>query len=175
MPKQSTKVEFNTFVKGLITEASPLNFPKDASLDEENFELKRNGGRRRRLGFAFEEGYSEIPLTNFSLENYAVASPTNFKWTEVGGKATQNFVVVQANSTLYFFDMNQEDLSTTGYLGSLSLEDFPTAVQYSLTSIDGFLVVAAGVGVIAIVSYDGTTFSASYERLMVRDLWGIEA
>lgn len=174
MPKQSTKVEFNTFVKGLITEASPLNFPKDASLDEENFELKRNGSRKRRLGFDFEQDYTLIPATGFTLNDLAVASPITYKWTEVNGKTSQNFTVVQINSTLYFFDMGQENLSTAGYLGTLTLTDFPAATRYSLTSVDGYLVVAAGRDTIAIVSYDGTTFSASYERLMVRDLWGIE-
>ena len=35
MVKPSKRVEVNNFVKGLITEASPLNFPANASLDEE--------------------------------------------------------------------------------------------------------------------------------------------
>jgi hypothetical protein len=44
------KLEFNTFVKGIITEAGPLTYPDGASLDEANFVLNRDGSRQRRFG-----------------------------------------------------------------------------------------------------------------------------
>ena len=47
MPRQTVPAEVNTFVKGLITEASPLTFPDNASLDELNFILNKDGSRRR--------------------------------------------------------------------------------------------------------------------------------
>jgi hypothetical protein len=53
MVKPVTKAEISSFIKGFITEASPLNFPADASRDEENFELNVNGSRDRRLGIDF--------------------------------------------------------------------------------------------------------------------------
>ena len=173
MPKQSTKVEFNTFVKGLITEASPLNFPPNSSLDEENFELNRDGSRQRRRGVAFENAYSLI-ATSLSLTDISATPPVTYRWAEVAGDVTRNFIVIQAASTLYFFDMSQESMSTDGFVGSLALTGFPSNLRFSLSSIDGFLVVAAGVDTIAVVSYDNTGFSATYERLIVRDLWGVE-
>lgn len=39
MPKKSIKAEVKSFIKGFITEASALNFPADASAEEQNFEL----------------------------------------------------------------------------------------------------------------------------------------
>lgn len=171
--KKSTKVEFNTFVKGLITEASPLNFPANASREEINFELLRDGTRRRRLGFDYEDAHAKI-ATTLSREQYDRARPVSYKWMEVAGVPGRNFVVVQANNVLYFFDSDKAPLSTTGALGSLTLESYPLATRYSLTSVDGFLVVAAGVDTIAIVSYDNPGFSATYERILVRDLWGVE-
>jgi hypothetical protein len=173
MPKPSTKVEFNTFVKGLITEASPLNFPPNASLDEENFELNRDGSRQRRRGVAFENAYSLIPTT-LSLAAISATPPVTHRWAEVAGDVTKNFIVIQAASTLYFFDMAEESMSTDGAIGSITLTGFPSDTRYSLSSIDGFLVVAAGVDTVAVVSYDNPGFSASYERLIVRDLWGVE-
>ena len=50
-------VQNNTFVQGLITEASPLAHPKNASSDEINFKLNRDGSRDRRLGIDFEDGF----------------------------------------------------------------------------------------------------------------------
>jgi hypothetical protein len=49
MPVSGVK-QYNTFVKGLVTEAGPLTYPENASLDEENFVLNRDGSRQRRLG-----------------------------------------------------------------------------------------------------------------------------
>lgn len=50
MARQKFEKSFNTFVKGLMTEASELNFPEDFSLYEKNFLLHRDGGRDRRRG-----------------------------------------------------------------------------------------------------------------------------
>ena len=50
MARQKFEKSFNTFVKGLMTEASEINFPENYSLYEKNFELRRDGGRDRRKG-----------------------------------------------------------------------------------------------------------------------------
>ena len=50
MSRQKYEKTFNTFTKGLMTEASELNFPEDFSLYEKNFLLHRDGGRSRRKG-----------------------------------------------------------------------------------------------------------------------------
>ena len=171
--KQSNKVEFNTFVKGLITEASPLNFPADASREEQNFELNTDGTRRRRLGFDFEDAHVKRSTTQ-TVEQFNRAPPLTYRWSEVAGKPGQNFIAVQANNSIYFFDMDAEVLSDAGYKGMITLEGYPLGVRYSLTSIDGFLIVAAGVDTIAVISFNDPTFSVSFERLAIRDLWGVE-
>ena len=43
MPQSLTQRVVNTFVKGLITEAGELTFPPDASVDELNCVLSRDG------------------------------------------------------------------------------------------------------------------------------------
>ena len=60
MPQSKTPVELTSFSKGLITEANPLTFPPDASVDEQNFVLNRNGTRSRRLGMDWEDGYTQV-------------------------------------------------------------------------------------------------------------------
>ena len=48
MPQLPADKTYFTFKNGLNTDASPINFPDEVSLDEENFTLERDGSRRRR-------------------------------------------------------------------------------------------------------------------------------
>ena len=57
MPKNAAKSEINNFIGGLITNASELNYPPNASPDIENFELNKDGSIRRRPGIDFESSF----------------------------------------------------------------------------------------------------------------------
>lgn len=173
MPKQSAKAEYNVFVKGLITEASPLNFPENASQDEQNFDLHRTGTRSRRLGMAYEPGYSLVNSL-VTANSVRAVKPTTFQWKNTGGDTGLTILVVQFENNLNFFNQQSEPLATSGYLATITLSGFPSDVQYSFTSVDGTLVVAAGIDTICLVNYTGSAFVSSYERIAVRDVWGIE-
>lgn len=176
MTKPSRRAEVNSFVKGLITEASPLNFPANASLDEINFELNRDGTRDRRLGMDFETDYEKINTDIFELD-YVNSGKNTFKWIGVAGSLVDDFLVVQTNNSLKMFDLSKESLSGNGYIGSAIIATFPIDVDYSFAAIDGKLVVASGNEEIAIVTYEEgevAPFTVTYERIKVRDLWGIE-
>lgn len=173
MPKQSAKVEFNNFVAGFITEASELNFPPNASLDEENFEAKRKGTRSRRLGLNYETGHTKRALS--ITDSYLTQTkPAVFLWFDVAGDTTTSFLVVQAGNVLYFHDITSETLSTDGYISSLTISEFPSNVSFSFASVDGRLVIVAGYEKIAIVEYSSGVFSITYDSLQTRDIWGIE-
>ncbi len=173
MPKKSVKIEFKNFIKGLITEASPVNFPPEASSDEENFQLNRDGTRDRRLGLDFEQEHTlrNLPVSLNDLKNQ---TPVTFEWRNVNGDSGSIFLVMQTQQVLNFFDLQVGSLSTDGYKGTITLSSFPTNTDYSFASIDGRLVVAAGANTIAVVTYNGTSFAASYETLKTRDVWGVE-
>jgi hypothetical protein len=175
MTKKSVKVEVNNFVGGLITEASPLNFPANATTDELNFVLNRDGTRDRRFGMDFEAGYNlvEIPAT---LAEMATTSPVPYQWFSVDGDANVNIMVVQVKDSLIFFDLDNTVITSASPLGTISLasEGFPDDVRYSFTDVNGRLIVAAGVSNIASVTYDGTTFAATSETIKTRDIWGLE-
>lgn len=174
MAKQSVRAEVNNFIGGLITEASPLNFPANASLDEENFELNRDGTRDRRLGMGPEPDSALIP-TGLTSEAAVTAKFETFKWTNVNGIAGDEFLVVQVEKLLDFFDMSADSLSGDGFVGAIELVPFPSGTVFSFTSLEGKLIVAAGAETIAIVTYTpGVGFAASYEVLKVRDLWGVQ-
>lgn len=98
MPRAQQVKNYNTFVKGLVTEASPLTFPENASLDEENFELYVDGSRRRRKGIEYEVGSSSTSVT-LSSDDALVT----YNWDTVAGDAAINFVVVQTGAILRFY------------------------------------------------------------------------
>ena len=57
---QKAEAAYRSFVKGLITEANQLTFPDNASIDESNFVLNRDGSRTRRLGLDYENDFGIV-------------------------------------------------------------------------------------------------------------------
>ena len=108
--KLSGTKPYNTYVAGLITEAGPLTYPENASTDELNCLLFREGNRRRRLGVDYEDSYalSSATLTTATVRDKAIKT---FVWEAVAGTGTRNFLVMQVNTTLYYYDLATEPLS----------------------------------------------------------------
>jgi hypothetical protein len=171
--KQSLKAEVNKFTKGIITEASVLAFPADASLDEENFVLTPTGIRKRRLGMQYEGVYSNN-FTSGSLRD-------RFLWKSPNKGSSKTFVVIAYHNSLLFYD-NSYPVLTDGFIQELDTSSLGTSFGSSwrgssdtkLSSVDGRLIVVRGSGNIGVVEYDGTTFSLTTGRLLVRDQWGVE-
>lgn len=171
--KQEQRAEINTFVQGLITEASPLNFPPNAEVDGENFELNRDGSRNRRLGMDIEaEGIFRD--TGIPANGIDDAGITTFKWTEVAGNPNLEFLVLQFNQRLDFYDLNKDNLSRNGFLGSITISQFPSNTKYSLASVEGILAVVAGTDTFAVVSYENGAFSYYLDRIRIRDMFGVQ-
>jgi len=105
-----------------------------------------------------------------------VAGYNTFKWEAVGGDPNTNYVVVQMDNILYFFDLNKETLSQGGQDGTIALTAFPVSTRFSFASVEGFLVVVSGAEEVAVISrnFVANTFAFEYQRLKVRDVWGIE-
>lgn len=179
MPKQGTRIEVNTFVRGLVTEASPLNFPANASFDEVNFELNRDGTRQRRLGMDYEQGYYlhfASALNGGEYRNRVAGN--NFVWYSPGGLNDLVILAVQMGNqvTLHqIVDQSTPITDTGSYLGVFTLT-YEHDVEYSFTSINGKLVIAGGGTHVAVISYSPSnkSFSLKYVPLRVRDIWGIE-
>lgn len=172
MPKQERRAEINSFVKGLITEASALNFPPDAIASGENFDLHRDGTISRRLGMDYEAngGFVNSGLT---LDNLDTAGINTYRWLSVGGDPTRDIAVIQINQHLFFFDLSASVLSTS-MLGTIILSSFPANKKYSFASLEGQLVAVGGVDVVAIITFTSGSFNILYDRLLTRDVWGVE-
>jgi hypothetical protein len=175
MTKKSTKAQVNSFVQGLITEASPLNFPGNATVDEQNFVLNRDGTRYRRLGLDLEPNSTLIDV-GLTVDDVQNSTYIPYKWKNVGGDGDTNFLIVQVKSKLHVFDLGQSSLSELGEVGVIDLStiSFPESSLYSFASVDGKLTVAAGHSSIAIISYETGVFTIEEKQLLVRDVWGVE-
>lgn len=106
MPQSLTQKANTTFIRGLITEAGELTFPEDASVDELNCSLSRDGSRRRRLGAAFEDSYE------YSDNTYVEGQVTRTRtWENVGGEAGLEYSVVQIGAKVFFYNKGVTPLS----------------------------------------------------------------
>lgn len=113
MPAQTQDKNYWAFIKGYITEASPLTFPEGASLDEENFVLDKDGSRQRRKGLIREP---EADLTAISTVQIPAASKSkSFIWEEAGdAKAT--ILVIKDGPKLRFYLINGTNVVDDGSL-----------------------------------------------------------
>lgn len=145
MPQQKQEKVVNTFVKGLITEAGELTFPPDASVDELNCDLRRDGSRRRRKAVTYETSYE---LSSFDVTTMGVFHTG--EWLNVGGQNGLDFLVIQNGSTLQFYDKVSRPYSSQEIAESIDLSLYQTATgggagysKCSFTSIRGALIVAS--------------------------------
>lgn len=171
MPRQTSVVEINNFVAGLITEASPLTFPNNASLDEQNFVLRRDGSRRRRLGIDYEDGHSIISTGVAPGAGQVVAFET-YQWANAGGDAAKTLVVVQVGNEIRVFDTVNGAISSHLIYTHTVLES-NAGTRYSFATVDGDLVVASGSPNILLLKYRNGVITPSTNRLLIRDLFGV--
>lgn len=139
-----TQRAVNTFVKGLITESGELTFPENASTDELNCELFRDGSRRRRKSLAKETGGSNSTFTVPSGATIAFG-----EWRNVGNDAQKTYVVIQVDQTLYFYSKVRAPYSEQEVTGSINLSTYQVAGKQALqykcqfVSVLGYLVVVS--------------------------------
>lgn len=93
---QSTSI-MNSFIGGLKTEYTGLNFPENACTDTANCVFSIIGEALRREGIDLEVGAVQ---NNIFVGGHAV---NTYKWTNVGGDGQTQVLVVQVGATLYFF------------------------------------------------------------------------
>lgn len=163
----------NTFIKGLITEAGELTFPENASTDELNCELFRDGSRRRRRAIRIED--------NAEYSSFTVSDSTEIhfgEWQNVRNNSDKQYLVVQVGATLYFYDKTSIPYSAQEQANSISLLPYEAAtavkgveeVRCEFTSILGNLVVVSeSLNPIFISEEDDGTFTVTQINCRIRD------
>jgi hypothetical protein len=180
VPRPVQNKLYQSFIKGLITEAGPLTYPENASIDELNTVIKVKGSRSRRLGLDYEP--SSVAATLSDLDDTKFIS--EFAWKSVGNDADVNFLVMQVKRTLHFFDLDAVPI--TGSPKSFTV-DLSTYVAPFATTTDvdnnpvqmasgkGYLFVASPVIDPILIQYDADTDNVSIIRLIlkIRDFVGV--
>lgn len=139
-----TQRAVNNFTKGLITESGELTFPENASVDECNCDLFRDGSRRRRKAIAIEDNaeYSTFSVTSSVVTTFDT-------WPNVGLTSDKTYLVVQVGNILRFYEKTIQPFSGQEVAGSVSLVPYQVAgksaalAQCQFTTVLGALVVVS--------------------------------
>lgn len=170
MPQSLSQKAVNTFVKGLITERTELTFPPDASVDELNCDLRRDGSRRRRLAAKVED--SRV------LSSFTVSTSTRFhtgKWENVGGQSGLEFLVLQVGSTLRFYNKSDLPYSSHEIAETVNLATYEVSggvgaanANCQFASINGALVVSSPAINTIYIQRDNTTGTLTTTQITFR-------
>lgn len=178
MPNQPVNIFEGSFTKGLITEATALNFPENAATDMDNCVVNIPGDITRRLGVNFEANgsTSTIDRTNSAMSSYI--------WNNPGGDGNSKLFVRQVGDTLYFYDISSatssDPLSTQALTGTVLLSpaigntvDKTAEAQFS--DGNGYLFVYHTSCDPSYVTYDPVSFKLTSYIITVqtRDLYGL--
>ena len=170
MPQRISQKVVNTFVRGLITEAGELTFPENASVDELNCLLQRDGSRRRRLSAELETDFvdSSFDVTTTFVYHTGV-------WKNVSGQAGFDLLVVQNGDTLYFYDTATEPYSNNVKSFNVAMSGFEQSgsagagtVPIEMASINGDLVVVSPAINPFYIKYDVATDTITTTQITVR-------
>ena len=184
MAKASANVVYNNFTGGLITEASPLNFPENAAQTIDNVLLSRDGRIKRRLGIDYEAGYA-ITDTSKATTTFDYHAVTSFRWDNVGNNASISVGVIQIGNELWFTDLFATSPSATLLNGGASIRLNASTVGSDINGNE-IISFAPALGVLVFASKEmespyyleynsaADTFSASKIDIDVRDQWGVE-
>lgn len=173
MPQQYSTKPVNNFIKGLVTEASVMTYPEGASSDELNCDLLKNGARQRRRGITFEESYL---TSTFNAGTGAFIHTQT--WQNVSGIGGTEFLVVQVNNMVYFYDKSFSILSSGLKDFSIDLNDYKvqnetdvTTSPISVSSSIGYLVIVSAAIDPIKVKYDSDddTITVSKVTVKIRD------
>jgi len=176
MPKVVSEKKFVSFIKGFVTEASPLAYPENASLDEDNFDLHMDGSRSRRQGIDYENSYS-LTATGIS-ETILKSSKQSFhKWDFPGGSTSKSIGVVRAYNKLWFINMLSSTPSASLLNGGSSISISGLANNEIQTAVISglFVLVSEDLDRPVLLTYDEATDIVSQTTIPIqaRDFWGV--
>ena len=177
MAQDETLKQFSNFSKGLMTEATPLNFPENYALDEANMLLAVNGSRERRKGIEFETGYA----TTLCTQTDAAVNMKFFKWDFADSNAANIIGVVQVGVQLWLYDLSEDapsaNLLNTGQAVSLVSASSTSNPAISFAVMNGILIMtSASFDAPYALEYDTATDFCTLSPIYVkvRDLWGVD-
>lgn len=181
-----TRIESNSFGRGLHSDASPTSSSDGVSLVDENMEFKKDGSRHRRLGLDFFNPNGVAPNTlqmtgtSYSVGLHTWHSPDQ---TNNTSRTSFNILVVRVGQVLSFYKDNNAHIEA-GFIDRISLAYNPEMgpeAQFdgnlSLASLRGKLYASCGSEIVTEFTYhpETNTITRVNRRLLVRDTFGIQS
>lgn len=174
----ATAIE-NNFSKGLITEATGLNYPENSCVATWDCEFDFYGRVARRLAFDFEFGYQTNTISK------TASAINSYHWKNVTGDGVVSFIVTQVGGVLCFYDTTNPNAISSGLLASTialaaySPSGAPSPGAYACQFADGLgkLYVFHPYLQNLYITYDpvtGTVSATSYD-ILIRDFEGAVA
>lgn len=130
MRQKAIAVE-NNFTRGFFTEATGLKFPENACTEMDNCRFRTPGILSRRLGFDFEDQYSEATI---AVDGNVVVS---YRWDNVAGDGDIVFIVTQVGETIRFYRVSGEDPLSEGlHATTIDLATYRTSGTSSARTLE---------------------------------------
>jgi len=177
MARSAGTVVENNFSRGLITEATGLNFPENACTETYDCVFEQTGEVHRRLGHDIEEGSVVEPFDGSGAVR-------EFVWKTVSNNGTISFLVQQLGATIFFYDLGTGlALSASQKNFTIDLTDYetisspPTGNRYcSFAAGNNFLFIAHPQCDPLTVKYDPDLddITVVVRQLQIRDIAGLD-
>lgn len=175
MPQQKAEKQYNNFIKGLVTEVSPLTFPENSALEINNLILERSGKVSRRLGIEMETAFSykQTGFNQATLKNTKIGF---YSWPTPSGHSEINLGVVRVRDRFWFMNTLTENPSSNfilsgGYISISGLgdSDIDVAIIHN-----NFVVVSKDLTYPVLFTYvSNSSITQTTIPIKVRDIWGI--
>jgi len=180
MPRQAGIKVVNKFQRGLVTEATGLNFPEDAVTESLNVIFDPESIARRRKGINQE--VSGVEKTDLAPQSESVR--VEYVWKNAAGSYKYTFVCVQIGSRIIFYRATGDALSANEMASSITLSSFSTGSssgeiakeQCSFASGNNYLFVTHPLCEPFYIEYTpgAGTFTGHEITLQIRDFDGVE-
>lgn len=171
----------NNFSRGLVTEATGLNFPENAVTESLNVEFQKIGSVNRRKGYDVEGDPLVAEFWGGGMDDGVVKE---FIWHTVGKHGGFTFLVVQSGAAIRFWNLSDEESVSSGFHhAALYLEQWkkvgaPTtnSIPCSFSSGSGYLFITHPSIDPVVVRYeeDFDQLAATSVQIFVRDTEGVD-
>lgn len=178
MPRNVASTVTNDFRKGLVTEATGLNFPDGAVTDSLNTQFLLTGAAQRRLGIDVEGS-----ATAFAYDPTTDGVIKEFVWQAVALSGGFTFLVVQIGYNVNFFELTtQESLSLNKIPGAVDLRTYKAPGAGDIINTPASFAAGAGYLFIShpncdpvVVKFDSqeNAFKVAKISILVRDFEGV--
>jgi len=168
----------NSFIAGLKTEFTGLNFPENACTETDNCVFDPTGRVSRRKGFDEEENGINTFVT--TKTNKAISS---FQWSNAGGDGNSEVYVLQVGNKLYFYRSSSATVASPisqQWIYTINLTDFildggtaPDEFECQYSEGNGYLFVFHPKLNPIYCTYSAPTITANAITIRIRDFSGV--